>query len=335
MSPASQCRCHQKNSMRASLREKVACLVCPLTIIHHKTRSQGLVELSTMSYWSTRLRLMGISDLELDRIAEEQRLSQLAGSLANLGNLYYQQGKYTEAEPLLLRALQLREQSSGSDDSSVANLLVNLGNLYYQQGKYAEAKPLLQRAVQILEQQVKQAQQVQLRTSDLPVAERGVVADFLAIALMSQGNLYYQQGKYAEAKSLYRRALSIWEQSLGPEDQSVAYALMSLGDLYYQQGKYAEAEPLFLRALHIREQAQGPQHSETAETMHDLARLREALGNREEARVWYDRALAVYQQVLGVHHPKTTGTREGFIALLHAMGQHEEAAQLEAAQIEP
>jgi hypothetical protein len=53
MSPASRCRCHQKNSMRASLREKVACPVGPMTIIQHKTCSQGLVDLSTISHGST------------------------------------------------------------------------------------------------------------------------------------------------------------------------------------------------------------------------------------------------------------------------------------------
>jgi tetratricopeptide (TPR) repeat protein len=283
MSPASQCRCHQKNSMRASLREKVACLVCPLTIIHHKTRSQGLVELSTMSYWSTRLRLMGISDLELDRIAEEQRLSQLAGSLANLGNLYYQQGKYTEAEPLLLRALQLREQSSGSDDSSVANLLVNLGNLYYQQGKYAEAKPLLQRAVQILEQQVKQAQQVQLRTSDLPVAERGVVADFLAIALMSQGDLYYQQGKYAEAEPLFLRALHIREQAQGPQHSETAETMHDLARLREALGNREEARVWYDRALAVYQQVLGVHHPKTTGTREGFIALLHAMGQHEEA----------------------------------------------------
>ena len=55
MSPASRWSGHQKNSMRASLREKGACPVGPLTIIQHKTCSPGLVEFSTISHGSTKI----------------------------------------------------------------------------------------------------------------------------------------------------------------------------------------------------------------------------------------------------------------------------------------
>ena len=257
--------------------------------------------------------------------------SEVATSLAALGDLYYQQGKYAEAEPLLQRALHLREQRLESEDEGVATSLAALGDLYYQQGKYAEAEPLLQRALHLREQRV---QQDQLRFSALPVAERRELADPLAIPLMILGHLYQQQGKYAEAEARYQRALSIWEQKWGPEHPQVAWPLMSLGNLNYQQGKYAEAEPLLQRALHLREQQMGPEHPGTAETIHDLARLLEARDNKEEASVWYARALAIQEQALGAQHPQTTQTRTHLIALLHAQGQHEQAAKLEANQAE-
>ena len=274
---------------------------------------------------ATRLKLRGISDLELDRIAEEQQLSHLANSLANLGTLYYQQGKYAEAEPLFLRASQIREQSSGSDDSSVANLLANLGIVYYQQGKYTEAEPLLQHAVQILEQQVEQAQQGQLRSSDLPVAERAVVADFLAIPLMSLGNIYYQQGKYAEVEPLYQRALQIREQQLKPEDEDVASSLNSLGDLYYQQGKYTEAEPLFLRALSIWERHLGPEHPYVAYALNGLGNLYYQQGKYTEAEPLFLRALHIREQAQGPQHSETAETMHDLARLREALGNREEA----------
>ncbi len=71
-------------------------------------------------------------------------------TLTNLANLYTEQGKYAEAEPLYQRALRIWEQALGPDHPQVAYPLNGLANLYKEQGKYAEAEPLYQRALQHL-----------------------------------------------------------------------------------------------------------------------------------------------------------------------------------------
>ena len=67
--------------------------------------------------------------------------------------------------------------------------------------------------------------------------------------------LYKEQGRYAEAEPLYKRALSICEKALGPDHPFVAQSLNNLAELYAIQGRYAEAEPLFKRSLAIRKGA--------------------------------------------------------------------------------
>ena len=61
-------------------------------------------------------------------------------------------------------------------------------------------------------------------------------------------------GKYEQAEPLYKRALAIREQRLGPENRSTAAVLSDLALLYMDQGKYQQAETLFQRALAIEEQ---------------------------------------------------------------------------------
>ncbi|HLG77550.1 MAG TPA: tetratricopeptide repeat protein, partial [Ktedonobacteraceae bacterium] len=68
----------------------------------------------------------------------------------NLAALYYQQGKYEEAEPLYLRALAICEQVLGSEHPDTAMSLNNLAALYYHQGKYEQAVSLMKRALGIL-----------------------------------------------------------------------------------------------------------------------------------------------------------------------------------------
>ena len=60
-----------------------------------------------------------------------------------------------------------------------------------------------------------------------------------------------EQGQYAEAVPLYRRALAIAEKALGPDHPDVAQSLNNLAELYHDQANYAEAEPLHRRALAI------------------------------------------------------------------------------------
>jgi Flp pilus assembly protein TadD len=57
--------------------------------------------------------------------------------------------------------------------------------------------------------------------------------------------LYEDQGKRREAERLYRRALAITEQSLGPDHPDRATFLNNLAKFYQLEGKLAEAEPLY------------------------------------------------------------------------------------------
>jgi len=67
------------------------------------------------------------------------------------GEIAYTVGRYSEAEPLLQRALAIREKALGPEHPDVAASLNNLAALYDAQGQYAEAEPLYQRALAIWE----------------------------------------------------------------------------------------------------------------------------------------------------------------------------------------
>ncbi|MFM7795002.1 MAG: tetratricopeptide repeat protein, partial [Microcystis panniformis] len=58
----------------------------------------------------------------------------------------------TEAEPLLLEALDLKKQLLGDNHPSVALSLNNLAGLYNSQGRYTEAEPLHLEAINIATQ---------------------------------------------------------------------------------------------------------------------------------------------------------------------------------------
>ena len=66
----------------------------------------------------------------------------IATSLNNLAALYESQGRYEEAEPLYIQALDMRKKLLGEEHPDVATSLNNLAGLYSSQGRYEEAEPL-------------------------------------------------------------------------------------------------------------------------------------------------------------------------------------------------
>ena len=71
---------------------------------------------------------------------------RLAFSLNNLANLYNDQGKYAEAEPLYQRALVIREKALGPGHSAVATSLENYADLLREMGRDDEAAEMETRA---------------------------------------------------------------------------------------------------------------------------------------------------------------------------------------------
>jgi tetratricopeptide (TPR) repeat protein len=97
------------------------------------------------------------------------------------------------------------------------------------------------------------------------------MADKLAV-------LYHNQGRYEEAKPLYKRALIIREQVLGENHPDTAQALNNLAELYRTLGRYEEAEPLYMRAITTNEQALDQKHPDIASNLNNLA-SRKVYGN--------------------------------------------------------
>jgi CHAT domain-containing protein len=148
-----------------------------------------------------------------------------------MANLYEDQGRYTDAEPLHKRALAIHEKALGPDHPNVAASLNNLAALYDGQGRYADAEPLLKRALAIREQTL------------------GADHPDVAVSLNNLGKLYADQGHYAEAEPLLKRALAIKEKALGPGHRDVVESLNNLAGLYREQERYADALPLVQKTI--------------------------------------------------------------------------------------
>ncbi|BBC22682.1 tetratricopeptide repeat protein [Pseudanabaena sp. ABRG5-3] len=234
----------------------------------------------------------------------------LASYLNRLGLLYGYQGKYSEAEPLYVRSLEIRERQLGADHPDVAQSLNNLAGLYQAQGKYIKAEPLYVRSIKIKERQL------------------GADHPDVAESLNNLAALYDSQGKYSEAEQLYVRSIKIRERRLGADHPDVAQSLNNLAGLYYSQGKYSEAEPLYVRSIEIRERQLGTDHPDIATSLNNLALLYKSQGKYSEAEQLYVRSLSIREIQLGADHPSVSNSLNNLAGLYDSQGKYSEAEPL-------
>ncbi|MFC1597365.1 tetratricopeptide repeat protein [Planctomycetota bacterium] len=183
------------------------------------------------------------------------------------------------------------------------------GQIAYQQGRYGDAAKSFKMAIEEAE-------------------KSGVGDERLAGNLNGLAIVYRAQAKYAEAESLYRRALAIQEKALGPEHLYVGMTLNNLAGFFYVQGKYAEAEPLYRRTLAIYEKTWGPENPDVAMTFDNLAGVCLALGNDAEAERLYHQALSIMEKAWGPEDPELAKCLNNLARLYHIQGKHTEAEPL-------
>jgi tetratricopeptide (TPR) repeat protein len=172
--------------------------------------------------------------------------------------------------------------------------------------------------------------------------ERGLLAELreeerkggedlaLAGTLYRLAILRRQQGEFAEAEQLYRRALEIRERVQGPNHPDVAMVLNNLAALEVAQGSYDVARPLLERALAIRQTALGDDNVLTAESLSNLALLQAAQGDAAAAEPLYRRALSILEKTNTPCPDELTRVLDNYAALLHETGRDVDAEALEA-----
>jgi len=152
----------------------------------------------------------------------------------------------------------------------------------------------------------------------------------LAGTLYNLAILRRQQGQFADAETLYRRALAIREREEGPNHPDVAATLNNLAALEAVQGRYDAAQPLLERALAIRQSALGPEHALTAQSLNNLALLYAAEGNTAAAEPLYQHAMAILEKANGGQPDDLRRVLDNYAALLYETGRDNEGAALEA-----
>jgi tetratricopeptide (TPR) repeat protein len=183
-------------------------------------------------------------------------------TLGNLAGLRLVQGKLSEAEKLYLKAEPVLIAGFGSRSQELANALCGLADVHSEAGRYENARQTGERALAILE--------------GVPETSQ------LGVALFLLTKVAWKQNRGVDAERLGRRAIDVWQRTLGPRHPTVASGLATLA-VVLSKSKPDEASRLFRESLELIETELGPDHVFAGFILVDYAWHLKALGSKREA----------------------------------------------------
>jgi tetratricopeptide (TPR) repeat protein/predicted Ser/Thr protein kinase len=204
-------------------------------------------------------------------------LHNLAGALRRLGDLY-------SAEAKLDESLAIERQVLGNGHPDLGYPLNLLGGVALEEGNWRKAEPLLRESFAIW--------------SKLDPSNVLVVS-----AYSNWGRVLQAEGRYAEARQYFQRALDMARVQAG-STYNVARVLYNLALLEFDDGDYRAAEQNAMRSLSLARALYGGETApDTAITMITLAEARLFQGDAASAEPILRQAFDIVKKKLPLRYP--------------------------------
>lgn len=246
-------------------------------------------------------------------------------SYISLAAIFAGQGKYAEAEKLQKRTLPILERILGEAHPDVIGGMISLANWYKVQGKYPEAEKLYKEVLSISKTS-EGCPDLNDRTASI-AGGRQIGNEELAGACNNLAVIYGEQGEYAKAEALLKKALSIDEKGKESCLDTVG-VYNNLAILYEKQGKAAEAKTLYEKVVVTSESRAQEEDLRIVRLNSYQAAFYEKQGKVKEAEEVYKGVVAVMEKMLGENHPDTANSYYKLAILCEKQGKDKEAEEL-------
>jgi tetratricopeptide (TPR) repeat protein len=230
-----------------------------------------------------------------------------------LAELYRNEGNYQRAEVLLREALNMKN----NDPQSRVDIRNALADLLREEGKSPESRQLFEESLEengvswqeranalsgladIDRQSGDWEASAQKWNEVLELASKQKDAVAESVATRGLAAIWLERGQVARAEPLFRRAVSLVENSPAAPPDQLAAALAGIGGLYRAENKLTLAEDAFQRALQLDRVALGEAHPQMAWLMEMLSDVYSTMGERDAALDNASKAVKVMQGLFG------------------------------------
>jgi tetratricopeptide (TPR) repeat protein len=287
-----------------------------------------------------------VKELDAGKLKDQPLVE--AGLRETIGGAFRSLGRYTEAEPNLRKALELRRPALPLTDPVIAGNLFELGLVVRQQGHFDQALKLYTEALAIGRQSfppgdrrlcllLDNLSEVLCRLGKFPESESAASEGLeiarkymtandpdLGDAVCALAVVLHFENKKEQAEQLFREGVEI-KRRTQPGNPELALRLDDLGTCLGEQGKFEEAEPLYLEALEIRRKTLPPTHPQLAQNLTNLAVLYQRLRRFPDAERYSREAVDILRRTLEPDNPELGMFLNNYGLSLHKMGKLEEA----------
>ena len=249
-------------------------------------------------------------------------------TLFNQANELYENGHFTEAQPLYQQVLNYSRRENACADEITDKALGFLFRILFDDYIFT-AEPDKQSDCTTLLNQANDQRKPGHFTKTLQLYQQ--VLDFSLetgcpneVAAAAWGSLFFMgvfsenQQRFAKAKEIYQTTLFRMEQLYGTKHEVLNLVLPRLASVYFTQANYAEAKKLWERSLSLYKNVHNTElHINVANTLKKLANIEFELANYVSAKIQYQHVFKIYTE-LGAVEP------DNVASLLHQLGMVEE-----------
>ncbi|MCB1052058.1 MAG: serine/threonine protein kinase [Acidobacteria bacterium] len=208
-----------------------------------------------------------------------------AGDMIGFSELLIAQGAYDRAEPLIYKALEIREKYLEEDHPTLGQTHHFLGLLYKKKGQFAQAEQAYRKALAIRQKNF------------------GNYHPETTLTLSNLGIVLRHLGQFSEAETVYEMALDGTIQQLGLDHWQVGVTYNNLGRLLFDMERYQTALNFYCKALDVFYRAYEPDHFYIGITRLNLGNVFIKMGDLAKAQQELDRAQGNLVTKLGERHP--------------------------------
>ena len=226
---------------------------------------------------------------------DDQPLVQ-AALLDGIGRLSVSLGLFSTADSVLQRAVDIRRRALGADHPEVAGSLVLQVEARTAERDYDEAIAAGEEAIRIL--------------------ERARQPEALARAQVALGDVRYRRQDDADAKRLYRAALTNLTEETNTSSTRL-YALLGLASVLAVDSLDA-ALPVYREATGLATRTFGPTDPRTADALYGYADAVQQSGDAARANALHQDALSVFERAYGAGDYRTGRSLYTLAVLNHA-----------------
>jgi len=222
-----------------------------------------------------------------EKMLSLEHLDILSANKNNRAGLLWDEGRFKEAEELLIQAVDMHKTVLGPEDGGTLTSMANLGSSYKSEGRWKEAEELF------------------IEVVDTSKTVLGAEDPVTLTTMENLATTYSNQGRWKEGEELGLQVMNTRKTVLGAEHPDTLTSMANLAWTYSNQGRLKEAEELGMQVLNTRKEVLGAKHHDTLISLWNMAYTLKHQRRHDEAITLLKTCVQLQKQQLGHTHPYT------------------------------